>query len=467
MFVQKLIGRCAVKKALTAAASDIVSVSSGSEVSEVSAVVSKVLNRGGLDGESMVTVFEWAVESGRMSGGVESYNVVFKALGRRRFFDKMRFLLGEMRGKGVRGDYETLEIFVDSYVKAKRVSKGVEILKDLDEFGMEEWDLECLKVVLRCLCRRGRVASADKLLSKTRGRGEVDGETYGIVIRGWCKMGRVSEVERVLNEMVEDGFDPDSLSFSYVIEGLGRGGRINDAVKVFENLKETRTCEVNVVVYNAMILNYISIGEIDECLKYYNDMLSNNCEPNMDTYVHIIFAFLKARRVADAIEMFDEMLGRGVTVTIGVVTSIIDTLCSFGPPHAAMMIYKKAKDAKCTISVTAYKTLLMRLSRFGKCGMLLNVWDEMEQDGYVSDVEVYEHIINGLCNNGQLEKGVSVMEECLEKGFCPSRLISAKLNNKLLAANKVEMAYKLFLKVKKSRRDETAQKYWRAKGWHF
>ena len=468
MFVQKLIGTAAVKQALTAAASDIVSVSSESDFREV---VSKVLNRGGLDGESMVTVFEWAVESGRMSGGVESYNVVFKALGRRRFFDKMRFLLGEMRGKGVRGDYVTLEIFVDSYVKAKRVSKGVEILKNLDELGMDEWDLECLKVLLRCLCRRGRVTSADKLLSKTRGKGrgkvEFDGETYGIVIRGWCKLGRVSEVERLLSEMVEDGFDPDSLSFSYVIEGLGRGGRINDAVKIFENLKETRTCEVNVVVYNAMIFNYISIGEIDECLKYYNDMLSNDCEPNMDTYVHIIFAFLKARRVADAIEMFDEMLGRGVMVTTGVVTSIIDTLCSFGPPHAAMMIYKKAKDAKCTISVTAYKTLLMRLSRFGKCGMLLNVWDEMEQDGYVSDVEVYEHIINGLCNNGQLEKGVIVMEECLEKGFCPSRLISAKLNNKLLAANKVEMAYKLFLKVKKSRRDENARKYWRAKGWHF
>ncbi|GJR88403.1 putative pentatricopeptide repeat-containing protein, partial [Tanacetum coccineum] len=178
-------------------------------------------------------------------------------------------------------------------------------------------------------------------------------------------------------------------------------------------------------------------------------------------------AFLKARRVADAIEMFDEMIGRGVMVTTGVVTLIIDTLCSFGPPHAAMMIYKKAKDAKCTISVTAYKTLLMRLSRFGKCGMLLNVWDEMEQDGYVSDVEVYEHIINGLCNNGQLEKGVCVMEDCLKKGFCPSRLICAKLNNKLLAANKVDMAYKLFLKIKKSRRDENARKYWRAKGWHF
>ncbi|KAJ0606796.1 putative small GTPase, tetratricopeptide-like helical domain superfamily [Helianthus annuus] len=108
-------------------------------------------------------------------------------------------------------------------------------------------------------------------------------------------------------------------------------------------------------------------------------------------------------RVADALELFDEMLDRDITPTTGTITAVIESLCSYGPPHAAMMIYKKAKEAKCTISLNAYKILLMRLSRFGKCGMLLKKWDEMEQSGYVSDVEVYVHIINGLCNNGQLE----------------------------------------------------------------
>lgn len=288
-----------------------------------------------------------------------------------------------------------------------------------------------------------------------------------IVIRGWCKLGRVSVIEKVLKEMVDDGFDPDSLTFSYLLEGLGRGGDIVGAVRIFENLKEENGYVLNVDIYNAMVFNFISIGKIDEGLKYYESMLSDNCEPNSDTYVQIIFAFLKVRRVADAIEMFDEMINRGIVPATGTITSFIEILCSYGPPHAAMTIYKKAKDDKCTISVNAYKILLMRLSRFGKCGMLLNVWDEMEKSGFVSDVEVYEYIINGLCNNGQLENAVVVMEDCLKRGFCPSRFICAKLSNKLMDLNKVEIAYKLFLKIKKSRRDENAQKYWRAKGWHF
>ncbi|XP_076896813.1 pentatricopeptide repeat-containing protein At3g61360-like [Bidens hawaiensis] len=453
VFIQKLNGTNAVKRALTAASVDL-------EVN--SNLIARVINRGNIDGGSMVMLFDWAVEHNKMLfHNVDTYNLLLKALGRRKYFDVMHNVLTDMRIKGLNPDNQTLFIFIDSFLKGKRVSKALRM------FGEWECDLDSLKVMLRCLCHRSYVSAASTLLNKMKGKVECDGEAYNIVICGWARFGRVSEIEKVLKEMVEDGFEADSLTFSYALEGLGRNGQIDDAVKMFESLKERELCVLNAAVYNAMIFNFISVGDIDECLKYYDAMLRNGCEPNVDTYVSIISAFLKARRVADALEMFDEMLGRGIMPTTGTVTSFIESLCSYGPPHAAMMIYKKAKDAKCTISVNAYKILLMRLSRFGKCGMLLNLWDEMEQSGYVSDVEVYEHIINGLCNNGQLEDAVVIMEECLKKGFCPSRLISAKLNNKLLDSNKVEMAYKLFLKVKKSRHGENARRFWRAKGWHF
>ncbi|CAH1454114.1 unnamed protein product [Lactuca virosa] len=458
IFIQKLNGKSEIKRALTAAAVDI----------EVTTdLVSKVLNRGSLDGGSMVAFFKWAIEQGKVFGNVDSYNIVLKGLGRRKFFDYMINLFGEMKEKGLNPNHETLFIFMDSYVKANRVSKALHMFKKLEEFGME-YDLESLKVMLRCLCNRSHVATASSWLHKMKEKVQFDCETYNILLCGFSKFGKVDEIKRVLKEMVEDGFDPDSLTFSYLLEGLGRAGRINDAIDMFMKLKEKKRCVLNVNLFNSMIFNFISIGDIDECLKYYNLMLNDNCEPNMNTYISIISAFLKSRRVSDAIEMFDEMIGRGMRPTTGTITLFIEFLCSYGPPHAAMMIYKKAKDAGCVISVNCYKILLMRLSRFGKCGMLLQVWDEMEEEsGCFCDVEVYEYIINGLCNNGQLENAVIVMEECLKKGFCPSRLISAKLSNKLIASKKVEMAYKLFLKMKKGRHDENAQKYWRAKGWHF
>ena len=67
-------------------------------------------------------------------------------------------------------------------------------------------------------------------------------------------MGRVSEIESVLKALLVDGFSLDCLTFSYPIKGLGRVGRIDDAVEIFEHMKE-KGCVPNTGTYNAMISN--------------------------------------------------------------------------------------------------------------------------------------------------------------------------------------------------------------------
>ncbi|PON34290.1 Pentatricopeptide repeat [Parasponia andersonii] len=293
---------------------------------------------------------------------------------------------------------------MDSFIRARHVSKAIQMFRNLDEIGLD-CHTESLNVLLRCLCRRSHVGAANSLLNSMRGKIPFDGTTYNVVLNGWSRFGRVGEMETALEVMVADGIEPDGLTFSHVIEGLGRAGQVDDAVRVFENLKE-KGLVPDTSAYNAMISNFISVGDFDECMKY-------------------------------------------------------------GPPYAAMMVYRKAKRVGCRLSLSAYKLLLMRLSRFGKCGIMLNLWNDMQECGYSPDMQVYEYVISGLCNVGQLENAVLVMEESLRKGFCPSRRIWSKLYGKLLASNRVERAYKLFLKLKDARQNENARRYWRAKGWHF
>ena len=81
-------------------------------------------------------------------------------------------------------------------------------------------------------------------------------------------------------------------------------------------------------------------------------LLSNNCEPNVITYTKLIAAFLKALKVADALDLlFDEMLSRGLIPGTGTITSFLEPLRSYGPPHAAMVIYNKASKVGCRISL--------------------------------------------------------------------------------------------------------------------
>ncbi|KAL8523704.1 hypothetical protein ACS0TY_013608 [Phlomoides rotata] len=454
IFLQKLRGESATFRALSGV---------GVELNEE--VFAKVLNKGNLSGGKIIAFFNWAMKQPNLSEGIGTCNLVLKALGRRKFFAHMMEMLKDMGNRGMSPNSETLSIVMDSYLRAHQVSKATIFFGELDKYGLK-CDEETLSVALSSLSQRSHVGTACLLFNKMREKVQCDCSMYNIIIGGLSKFGRVSEVEKFLQMMIDDGVEPDFVTYSYVIEGFGRAGRFDDAVKIFKCLEE-KGSEMSIEVYNAMIFNCIANSDVDEALKYYEGMQSNCLDPNMDTYVRIISFLLKSRRVSDAIEMFDDMLVRGIIPHTGILTEFIRPLCSYGPPYAALLVYKKATKAGCRISITAYKLLLLRLSRFGKCGMLLSVWDEMQESGYASDMQVYEYIINGLCNTGQLETAVQVMEECLRKGFFPGKIICSKLNNKLMDSNKVEMAYKLFLKLRKARVSENAQSYWRAKGWHF
>ena len=454
VFLQKLKGKAAIDQAL-----------SNVGVNVNVDVLGKVVSSGNLGAEAMVAFFNWAVKQPMLPRDIGSYRVIVKALGRRKFFKFMMEVLHDMRVNGIEADLLMLSIVIDSFVRTGHVSKAIQVFSNLDDLGLRR-NTEALNVLLSCLCQRSHVGAASSFFNSIKRKIPFDVTTYNVVAGGWSKLGRVNEIERIMKEMEADGFCPDCRMFSFLIEGMGRAGRMDEAAEVFCNLKK-KNCLPDTAAYNAMIFNFVSIGDFVECMKYYNEMLSNNCEPSLETYTRIITGFLRARKVADALQMFDEMLRRGVVPSTGMITSFIKHLCSYGPPYAALMIYKKTRKLGCTISLDAYKILLMRLSKFGKCGTLLNIWQEMQECGYSSDIEVYEYIISGLCNVGQLENAVLVMEESLQKGFCPSRLVYSKLSNRLLASNKTEMAYKLFLKIKHARSLKNARSYWRSNGWHF
>lgn len=454
VFLQKLGGRSAVESALSCTGVDL-----------TAEIFADVINNGNLSGESMVSFFDWSIKQPNVKIDVDLCNIMLRALGRRKFFSSFNPILERMRIDGLRPDLRTVEILIDSFVADRKVSKAVDLFRRLEEIG-SRCDSDSLNVLLKCLCNRSHVGLAYTTFNSMRGTIEFDECTYNVIIGGWAKYGMVDKVESCMGMMVNDGFKPDNVTYCHLIEALGRARQMDDSVKVFEELEANGFARTT-MVYNALISNFISIGDWEKCSEYYKDMLRNDCSPDIDTYNRLIRSFLKARRVADALEVFDEMLNRGILPTTGMITSFLEPLCKFGPPHAAMLIYKKSKKAGCVISSKAYKLLLMRLSRFGKSNTVLRIWEEMQESGYDSDKEVYGFIVNGLCNVGKVDIAVSVVEESLRKGFCLDRVVYSKLNNKLLDMNKVKTAYKLFLKVKDVRALENSRNFWRSNGWHF
>ncbi|XP_066359764.1 putative pentatricopeptide repeat-containing protein At5g43820 [Miscanthus floridulus] len=174
-----------------------------------------------------------------------------------------------------------------------------------------------LYVLIRCLFWRSRVGIASSLLHAAQKELlGLDKHVYNDAMGGWARFGSGDKLQEVWTKMEEDGLVPDEVSHCHLIEGLGRAGRIEDALRVSEDMVHERHGPTT-MAYDALILNFLSVGDLDRCIKYYKDMLEKNCTPNIDTYSKMIKAFLKGRRVADVLHMFDDMLARGVLPNTG------------------------------------------------------------------------------------------------------------------------------------------------------
>lgn len=87
---------------------------------------------------------------------------------------------------------------------------------------------------------------------------------------------------------------------------------------------------------------------------------------------------------------------------------------------------------------------IRRLCLDGKLGAAVWLWGKMAQKGVVSDVFTHNHIVNGLCKIGLLDKADLVVREMLEFGPRPNCATYNTLIKGYCAVNGVDRALYLF-----------------------
>ncbi|KAJ6841803.1 SPX domain-containing membrane protein-like [Iris pallida] len=123
----------------------------------------------------------------------------------------------------------------------------------------------------------GRAGIVDQMLSEFRLMKDLghspDIITYNTLINCLRRLGRFDMCKDFAKEMVERGINFDLRTYTALIDAFGRAGHVNDAMRIFSEMRKSQ-CP-SVYVYRAMISNLRKAGKFELALNLLEDMNSN------------------------------------------------------------------------------------------------------------------------------------------------------------------------------------------------
>ncbi|KAA8519147.1 hypothetical protein F0562_013379 [Nyssa sinensis] len=380
---------------------------------------------------------------------VFAYTAMVRVLVSERNFDGCLRVWEEMRRDEVKPDVMAYTTLVTGLCKGDRVEKGYHLFKEMKERGYLI-DRAIYGSLIEAFVADGKVGLACDLLKDLMDSGyRADLSIYNSLIEGLCNASQVEKAHKLFQVTVQEGLGPNfvtvtpmlvsyaelkrmddfckllvqmrSLDFS-VTEDLSKfflllvekEDKITTALEVFENLKVKGYCSVS--IYNIFMGALHKIGEVNKALSLFHELKDSNFEPDSSTYSNAITCFLKVGDIQEACTCYNKIKEMSLVPSVAAYYSLVKGLCKIGQIDAAIMLIRD-----CLANVASgpmefkYTLTILHVCKSNDAQKVIDVLNEMMQQGCPPDDIIYSAIISGMCKHGTLEEARKVFANMRER----------------------------------------------------
>lgn len=137
------------------------------------------------------------------------------------------------------------------------------------------------------------------------------------------KMEPTEDAEVIFKKMKQSGLIPNAVA---MLDGLCRDGLVQEAMKLFEVMREKRTMP-EVVVYTAVVEGFCQAQKLDDAKRVFRKMQGNGIAPNAFSYAVLIKGLSRGKRLEDAVDICVEMLEAGHLPNVTTFTALVHEFC--------------------------------------------------------------------------------------------------------------------------------------------
>lgn len=179
--------------------------------------------------------------------------------------------------------------FANVLCKEDQSDEACELLRDLVKRGYSPCAMELSKFATS-QCGKGRWREVEELLNAVLEQGLLlDSFCCCSLMEHYCSSGQIDKAIALHSKMEKLKGSLDVSTYNVLLDGLFKNGRLDEAVRIFDYMKELDV--VNSLCFATMISGLCRIKELRKAMKLHDEMLKMGLKPDEATYKRLISGF--------------------------------------------------------------------------------------------------------------------------------------------------------------------------------
>ncbi|OMO88989.1 hypothetical protein CCACVL1_08074 [Corchorus capsularis] len=386
----------------------------------------------------------------RKNKGVVEYNVMVKAYGKAKLYDKAfslfrsmrqngtwpdactfnsliqmfsggelvdqaRDLLGEMLAVGFKPPCLTFSSLIASYVRLGQVSDAVDVYQDMIDAGVKPNEV-VYGALINGFAEVGDIEKAQQYFHMMEESGvSANKIVLTSLIKAYAKVGCLEGVQKVYEKMndLEDG--PDIIASSTILNLYGELGMASEARCVFDSLKGKG--RVDGVSFAIMMNLYKSVSMLDEAIDVAEEMKQSGFLRDSRSYNQVMACYVSNGQLRECVELWNEMVSQNILPDTWTFKVLFKALKRGGMPIEAVKqlqsSYLEEKPyAREAVSIAIFSLVGLHDLALQSCEAFANA--EIALESFVYNVAIYAYESSGL-----IDKALNMFMKMQDVGLEP------------------------------------------------
>ncbi|KAL5549456.1 hypothetical protein UlMin_004687 [Ulmus minor] len=220
---------------------------------------------------------------------------------------------------GIEGDEFMYAILIEGSCRMGNFDLVFNLLDEMEKRGINP-SIVTYNTLINGLCKFGRTSEADKFSQDIVG----DTITYSTLLHGYVEEENVTGILETKRRFEESRVPVDVVMCNILIKALFTVGAFDDAYVLYKGMEEMDLI-ANSVTYSTMIHGYCKVGRIHEAVEIFNECRSKSIY-SVACYNCLISGLCSKGMVDMAEEVFVELSEKGLALDVGIYMMLTKTI---------------------------------------------------------------------------------------------------------------------------------------------